>query len=207
MSIIATQTENKTEYEIVPSGTHIARCYSMIHIGTIEEEYMGEKKDRNKVRLTWEIPTELRDYHRGEGRKPKKMPMTISKEYTLSMYEMANLRKDLESWRGKALTEVEAKSFDITKLLGVPSMISVVHKTSKKGKDYAYISTISPMMKGQTCPDMMNNKMIFDYNDNFNTQWLNSECPEWLRDNIKASQEFNQNLDNNLESDNDDMPF
>ena len=44
MSIIATQTENKTEYEIVPSGTHIARCYSMIHIGTIEEEYMGEKR-------------------------------------------------------------------------------------------------------------------------------------------------------------------
>ena len=28
--------------EKVPSGTHIARCYSMVHIGTVTWEYLGE---------------------------------------------------------------------------------------------------------------------------------------------------------------------
>ena len=35
---------NTIKREIVPSGTHIAVCYSMIHIGNVEWEYQGEKK-------------------------------------------------------------------------------------------------------------------------------------------------------------------
>lgn len=192
MGIIATQTEKKTDYEIVPSGTHIARCYSMIHIGTIEEEYMGEKKDRNKVRLGFEIPSEMRNFHRGVGKMPRPMPMSISKEYTLTMFEKGNLRKDLESWRGKGFTDAEANSFDITKLLGVPCMISVVHKTSKKGTEYALISTISPLMKDSKCPDMKNKEFQFNYNDNFDENWLKHECPEYLATQIKNSQEYGQ---------------
>ena len=184
MGIIATQTEKKTGYEIVPSGTHIARCYSMIHIGTIEEEYMGEKKDRNKVRLGFEIPSEMRTF--GD----KEMPMSISKEYTLTMFEKGNLRKDLESWRGKGFSDAEANSFDITKLLGVPCMISVVHKTSKKGTEYALISTISPLMKGSKCPNMYNKEFQFNYNDNYDSSWLDNECPEYLATQIKNSQEY-----------------
>ena len=38
----------ETKREIVPSGTHIARCYSMIHIGTVEWEWQGETKYSNK---------------------------------------------------------------------------------------------------------------------------------------------------------------
>ena len=41
----------ETKREIVPSGTHIARCYSMIHIGTVEWEYQGEKKYSNKIKF------------------------------------------------------------------------------------------------------------------------------------------------------------
>ena len=41
--IKAKQKESKREK--VPSGTHIARCYEMIHIGTVTWEYLGEVKE------------------------------------------------------------------------------------------------------------------------------------------------------------------
>lgn len=198
MSIIAPKPIGTTDYEILPSGTHIARCYSMIHIGTVKWEYMGDQKLTNKVRLSFEVPSEMRDF------KDKNMPMSISKEYTLTMYEKGNLRKDLESWRGKGFTDAEADNFDITKLLGTECMISVVHKTSKQGKEYALISTISPLMKGTKAPNQINPTFQFNYNDNFNTEWLDNECPEWLQTTIKSTKEYQTATGF---TDVDDMPF
>ena len=85
--IKAKQKESKREK--VPSGTHIARCYEMIHIGTVTWEYLGEVKETDKVRLTFELPAEMRQFNEEEMQ-----PMVISKEYTLSMHEKANLRID-----------------------------------------------------------------------------------------------------------------
>ena len=59
--IVATGN-NKSKREIVPSGTHIARWYSMIHIGTVEWEWQGETKYSNKIRVTFELPHEIRDF-------------------------------------------------------------------------------------------------------------------------------------------------
>ena len=58
MAIIAT-SNGGTSYEPIPSGSYPARCYSMIHLGTIEENILGTVKKLNKVRITWELPTEL----------------------------------------------------------------------------------------------------------------------------------------------------
>ena len=59
--INATNEGGKTFAPIAP-GTYPARCYSMVHIGTVTEEYQGEKKEQNKVRITWELPTELKEF-------------------------------------------------------------------------------------------------------------------------------------------------
>ena len=47
--------------------------------------------------------------------------MSIHPKYTLSMSEKANLRKHLETWRGKAFTEADfgPGGFNMAKLLGV----------------------------------------------------------------------------------------
>jgi hypothetical protein len=187
----------------------------MVHIGSVKWEYMGEEKITDKVRLSFEIPSEMRKFNTGMGSRPKMMPMSISKEYTLTMYEKGNLRKDLESWRGKGFTDTEANSFDITKLLGVECMISVVHKTSKQGKEYSLISTISPLMKGTKAPEQINPTFQFNYNDNFNTEWLDNECPSWLAENIKSTEEYKIASTTDLlddvipveEEDNTKMPF
>lgn len=182
-------TNTGVKRELIPAGNYPARCYSMIHIGTVEENIMGEYKRMNKVRITWELPTELRVFKEEKGEQP----MVISQEFTLSMNEKANLRKFLESWRGKGFTEDEAKSFDITNLLGVPCMLSVIHKTTKKGNEFETISSVASMPKGMECPEQINPNFEFNYDDKFDAQALES-FPDFIKDKMKSSEEFKRLL-------------
>jgi hypothetical protein len=183
MSINA--TDNGIKRELVPAGNYPARCYSMIHIGTVEEEFMGKHKILNKVRITWELPTEKRVFKEENGEQP----MVISQEFTLSMYEKANLRKFLESWRGKGFSEEEAKSFDITKLLGVPCMLSIIHTVSKAGKERAEISAVAAMPKEMKCPDQINPSFEFNYQNKFDAALLET-FPDFIKDKMKKSEEY-----------------
>tara|TARA_R110001632_G_scaffold101485_3_gene209156 strand:+ start:309 stop:968 length:660 start_codon:yes stop_codon:yes gene_type:complete len=188
MKGIVIKGSSPTKREIVPSGTHIARCYSMIHIGTIEWEYQGEKKFSNKVRLTFELPNELRDFG-GD----KEQPMVISKEYTLSLHEKSNLRKDFESWNGAGMTTQDLKSFDITQLLGKPAMISIIHKLSKGGNEFAQIGNLNSMTKGVDCPDQINPNFIFNYESAFDEDWIEGQ-PSWIQEQIKSTDEYQNKL-------------
>jgi len=188
--------------EIVPSGTHIGRCYSMIHIGTVQWEYQGEPKASDKVRFTFELPHETREF----GGEEK--PMVISKEYTVSLHEKSNLRKDLEMWRGKEFSAQELNSFDLTDLLGQPCNITVVHKTAKTGNEFAMIGGLGALTKGIDCPEQFNETFMFNYHDNFNQTWLD-EQPEWVQNQIKGTDEYESKL-NQLkfaDTDKSDMPF
>lgn len=181
MPIIA--ENNGTNFTQIPAGNHIARCYEMIQIGTIIEKtgiYAG--KESHKVRLTWETPDETHDFGKGQ------QPFSISKEFTLSMNEKATLRKMLESWRGKAFTEEEAKRFDITKLLGKPCMLNVIHKKSQTGKDYAEISSISALPKSFECPPQVNPTQVLSF-DEWNESVFQA-LPEFIRNKITASKEY-----------------
>ena len=115
MPIYATKPEGNDFAKVEP-GTYMARCYSMVELGHIDTEFNGEKKKAHKVMLTWELPEEMAVFNEDKGPEP----YSVSKTYTLSMHEKSTLRKDLESWRGKGFTELEAAKFDITKLLGWP---------------------------------------------------------------------------------------
>lgn len=213
MAITATNEGSGSNYQPIEAGTYPARCYSMVHIGTVTENILGAEKTLNKVRVSWEIPTELKEFKQGEGEKP----YVISKEFTLSLNEKATLRKFLESWRGKGFTEDEAKSFDITKLLGVPCMISVTHKTTQAGKTYAELSNVSPVIKGFTVPPQINVSEVLSY-DNFDFT-LFGKLPEFIRKKIETSLEYKEMINNlemneleskkGLESEQsmDDLPF
>ena len=192
----------ETKREKVPSGTHVARCYSMIHIGTVEWEYQGEKKYSNKIRVTFELPFEMRDF------KGEEKPMVISKEYTLSLHEKSNLRRDLEGWRGKSFDNKELAHFDITNLISKECNISVIHKTSKSGNEFAQIGSISGISKGTKCPEQFNESFIFNYEDNFNEDWLEQQ-PEWIKDQIKNTDEYKNKMNQQKfkEIIPNDMPF
>lgn len=182
MAIIA---ENKggSDFEPIAAGTYAARCYSMVHIGTITEDYEGKPKTQNKIRLAWELPTEMKEFKEGEGEKP----FFVSKDFTLSMHEKSSLRKYLEAWRGKAFTDDEAKSFDVTRLLGKECLVSIIHEV-KKDKTYAKIASVSTLPKGMVCPAQINETFEFSWAE-FDQQKFDS-LPEWLQTKMKTSKEY-----------------
>jgi hypothetical protein len=157
----------------------------MIHIGTIKESYQGEEKFINKVRLSFELPTELKVYKEENGEQPA----VLSKEFTLSLSEKSNLRAFLNSWRGKALTEEECKAFDIAVLAGKPCTLSVIHKTSKvSGKTYAEIASIGGVMKGMEVPPIINPQIVFSVT-NFDQVAFDS-FPDFIKEKIQSSNEY-----------------
>jgi hypothetical protein len=207
MAIIA-EKKDGGNFQTVEPGTYVARCYSMIEIGTIEGEYMGEKKKSHKVSITWELPTEKAVFHEEKGEEP----FVVSKTYTLSMHEKSTLRKDLESWRGKGYTEEEANRFDITKLLGQPCILSIIKQPSLTDpkKTYTTISSISQMMKGQTCPEQINKTRVLSY-DAFDWSLFES-LSDYMKDKIKSSDEFKKLQEpsqavNDKSDDTDPLPF
>lgn len=204
-----TATNNGAQRQLTPAGNYIARCYQMIHIGTIEDSFMGQPKKFNKVRIGWELPTELRVFKPENGEQPS----VITKEFTLSMHEKSNLRKMLASWRGKDFTEEEAKSFDITRLLGIPCFLNLIHKPNKENtKLYEEVASISPLPKGVTCPPQINNTLLWDY-DTHDYEIFN-QLPDFIKADIQRSEEYKKlhapqetAVNNNHQELEDELPF
>lgn len=188
MPIIA--SDKGTPRELIPAGNYLARCYQMVELGTLTEVIMGTSKTLHKVRIGWELPTELKVFKEGEPERP----LAISMDFTLSMNPKATLRKMLASWRGKDFTEEEAKAFDITKLIGAACMLNVIHKpgVADPSKMYEKISSISPLAKGTTCPPAINPPFMLSY-DEWDDQKFFS-LPDFIQDKIKSSAEFQARL-------------
>jgi len=185
MAIIAKSSGN-TERTLAPMGNHLARCVKMIHIGTAEENIQGKIKKLNKVKLSFELPDETHVFKEERGAEP----FMVSKDYTLSMSDKANLRKDLESWRGEPFTSKQADEFDITVLLGIPCMVNVMHKTAKSsGNNYVVVSSITPLPKRVECPEQVIPSFEFNYDDKFKNF---DELDEWTQNKIKETDEYKE---------------
>lgn len=211
MAINATSSGSAPR-ELIPAGNYIARCYKMVHVGTVEEIILGEKKVLNKVRIGWELPLEMRVFNEAKGEQP----LVIEKEFTLSLHEKSALRATLKSWRGKDFTEEQAKSFDITKLLGAQCMLNIVHQPAKKdpSKVYEQISSVTPLPKGMNCPEQINPTFVLSYDDwseeKFNT------LPDFIKNKMLTSKEYGEMKhpekrevqgENLTKEEDDDLPF
>lgn len=135
MPIIAKET--KTDFESVPTGMQQAVCAMVCDIGTHVGEYQGKRTERHQVIVIWELAEK-----KTEGQWAGE-PFYLSKFYTLSLGKDANLRKDLESWRGKPFTAEELQGFDLDQLIGANCLLNVI-----EDKEKAKISAISPLVKG-----------------------------------------------------------
>lgn len=181
--------KKNVERELVPAGNHIARLYSIVHIGVVDEQYMGEDKQMDKVRLTFELPEEERDF----GGKMK--PMVISGEFTNSMHEKATLGKLVRGMLGVEWHPNEdTESMDITQLIGKACMLNVGHKVSKKsGNPYEVILSAAPLPKGIIAKPQFNPNFLFDYNDNWSQEAFDS-FPQFLREKIAGSRDYYQKM-------------
>lgn len=163
-----------------PTGTHLARCIRLTDLGTQHGEYKGQPTRRNQILVTWELPDEMIEI---EG---KETPITTSRFYTNSLGEKANLRKDLESWRGRMFTEDELRKFDLETILGKPCMLTIVSGENGKTK----VASVSGLPKSTTCPDQVNPSFTF-WLDEFNEDKFNT-IPDGIKAIIKKSEEYPQ---------------
>ena len=70
----------------------------------------------------------------------------IAQEFSVSMGDKANLRKFLESWRGKPYSASQLdEGVPLHKLTGQWALLTVAHKTSGKGRTYAIIQSAVPL--------------------------------------------------------------
>lgn len=177
MGLIATGKSEKRE--LPPEGLHLAICYGLYDLGSHWKEWKGQRKLRRLVLFQWEL-------HCDEKTKDNR-PFAISQEYTLSLGEKANLRKDLESWRGRKFTEQELEGFDLKNVLGKACMIQVVH-TAKGDNTYANVQTVTSKPKQIQEPVCVNAKKFFAFDGT--DMPMPEGTPEWIQKKIMASQEF-----------------
>lgn len=170
MSIIAQANQGGNRYPDVSTGVHKARCVKVIDLGTQENDYQGDITWKRQCMLIWEVPAETNS----DGE-----PLTISKFYTLSLHEKANLGADLTAWRGRAFTETEKQGFDISKLAGVPCMLNVVEGNNGRPR----ITGIMPLPKGDEVPAQYHTTVIFSVDE---YQQGNRDAFNQLPDGIRA---------------------
>jgi hypothetical protein len=173
---------NNTSRAIAPEGAFVARCYQIVDLGTTMQtgQFPGKKR---KVQFIFELPTELHEFERGDGLKP----FYARSIYNLSMNEKAVLRRDIESWAGKKMSNEIAENFDIFTLLGKPCMVNITH-VNKGDATYANIIGMSPVPKGLVCPPAFNSALC--YNTEEHDEDVFNQLPEFIQDKIKMSDEW-----------------
>lgn len=147
MSDTITAKGGESKFKPHPAGQFVAVCVDTIDLGEKVDSgpNFPEKLSRKCVLV---FRTGERNPETGDFIDP-------AQEYTVSMGEKANLRKALESWRGKPYNEEQVKEgVPLHKLTGQPALIGVAHKTSKNGRVYGFIQSIVGLPKGMQAPDV-----------------------------------------------------
>lgn len=140
MGVIAKKSSG-SDFQPCPAGVHQAVCVDVVDLGLLPSKFLnkdGTPKKQHKIRIVWQVE-ELREQ---DGK-----PYIVQKRYTNSLDDRANLRKDLESWLGRAFTEAELEGFDTDVLLGVNCLLSVQHNV-KGSETYADVTALMPLRKG-----------------------------------------------------------
>lgn len=146
MAIIAKDnTGDFPKFPLPEAGTVQAVCCAVWDLGLQKTSFNGKEKIQHKIIVAWEIAEKI---NAPESEYNGKAYM-LNKRYTLSLSDKANLRHDLESWRGKPFTAAELEGFDVEVLYGVNCLVGIKHEESKD-KTYANISAILPLPKGMT---------------------------------------------------------
>jgi hypothetical protein len=195
---------------------YLARCYRIVDLGTQKSEYQGKINTLPKVMLQFEVHGE------DDAGKPlvtaKGEPMSISKNFTLSLAEKATLRKDLQTWRGREFTADELRGFQIDNVLGAWAMIAITKAVGNNGKDYTNIANINSVPKPMKAnlpeghnkcaafyiesPDM---DMFETFSDNLRAKI--EQSPEWQSRGKQEAKAPSASKGSGFDDMDDDIPF
>lgn len=173
------------QFEAAPAGSHLARCYAVIDLGSQPHSYQGESWTQRDVRISFELPTELMLGKYDEKAKGK--PFSVHMSVKQSLHPKARLRAALKGWRGRDFTPEELKGFDLKNVLGKACRLNLV--MSQDGQ-FTNIDSIAPLGKAEKCPKQVNASVYVSLDpDEFNAKMLDlvsdktrekiMKSPEW----------------------------
>jgi hypothetical protein len=202
MSNVAT-SKGGGDFKKCPPGTHQAVCDMVVGLGEQPTTYQGQDTGlKFKIYLRWEVPHERVEYE-VDGNKIEG-PMTIGKTYTLSLSQKANLRKDLEAWRGTPFTPEDLKGFDIDAVLGQCCQI-IVTQTEKDDTTYANVAGVAGWPQG--LPRIKAENELIAYGADNTAQY--DLLPGWIKGKLNGGgeQSAEETQTGAPEEFDDDIPF
>lgn len=200
MSMIAKENGN-SNIPVLEDGVYMAICNGVIDLGIQSNEQFGNKSSR-KMMIQWQIVGENVEIN-GE-----KLPRRMQKQYGFSLNSKANLRKDLEAWRGRAFTSEELKGFDLTNIINVPCQLQVLVK-ERVGKDnYNDIGGIMALPKGNNIEKLEDKDLLMLDLEDPNTYVYFKNVPKWIQDRIKQAENYESSglkkyVEENIKEDDD----
>lgn len=175
MSLIVKESE-KTRIPNLEDGVYSAVSSMIIDLGIQRNERFD--KDQRKFLMVWEIVGETITI--GE----EVLPRIISKEYTYSLGEKSNLKKDLEAWRGQAFTEEELKGFNLLNVLNKGCQLQIINKENN-GTTYNNIAGIMALAKGMKI-EPLEKTTVFDTEEPETWEAFDN-LPSWIQEKIKKA--------------------
>tara|TARA_S200002703_G_scaffold21157_1_gene17673 strand:+ start:4581 stop:5177 length:597 start_codon:yes stop_codon:yes gene_type:complete len=190
----------RKERKMVPEGSHVARLYGIVDLGT-QDTFYGPKK---QVAMMYELPDETHVFREEDGPQP----MGRHRIDPASLNEKSNLLKQLKALNGKAFTAKElAAGITLEDQLGKPCLVSVVHRKGKDGQMYDNIDSVTALPKGMEAKELTNEPYNYDICES-NAGW--DRVPEWMKNKIKESPEYISTFggqDEAIESEATSAPF
>ena len=164
----------------VEPGVYMAACVGVIDLG---EQYSEKFKNySNKIMLTFELLGETVEID-GEQK-----PRQISKIFAFSVGQKSGLRKFLQSWDGKQLSDEQAAEEDLSQRLGRTCQLQVV--LNETG-DKANIDNVMAVPKGVQLAKPQSEMILFDL-DEFD-QATFEKLSEWTRETVQKSTQWQKN--------------
>lgn len=182
---------------LVPEGTHFARIYKIIDLGTHEDSYQGVTKGAKRVfRIYFEFPKIKHTFKEELGEQP----LAMSKEFKMSFTS-----KDAATHSGltKLVNSVgdngHDRHYNVFNLLGKTTQLKIEHNTSESnGKTYANIKDYARLsaeqiemaeLKPENYKAVNEQKFLYLLPEYFS--WEDYEAqPDYIKEKIQLSPEF-----------------
>lgn len=173
------------QFEKAPPGSHLARCYQVIDMGTQPRTFEGKTTLNRMVRLAFELPEELMLGTFDENAKGR--PFSVTVNCKQSLHPKAQLRKLLVGWCGRDFKDAaEIEAFDPRKLPGLPCRVTLV-----ENGEYVNVDGLAPVNpKKEKVPKQVNASVFFSLDPDEFDEKVFDALPDFLKEKIKASPEY-----------------
>lgn len=205
MRVPASGAGDKSDFKPEPISddeSHIAVCIGVFYLGFQEGSYSGKAYEREEIIIQWEVDEKYSKEAGEYAGKRKK----ISKRYTFSYANKANLYKLLCSWFGTSYIDKKKQemvknpaALNIYNLLGAACLMSVFHQ-EKDDRIYARVDAVQKLPK--TMKAFKPSELIQDDSP---------EVPEWIQkikdEAVEAELESKKVIEETDDDEEDDDPL